>query len=223
MSKVELVIYDMDGLMIDTEYASQEGWRVALAHYGFEMTNEFFSQLLGRSLSNNRNLMINHYGTTLDFEAVFERRMAFCNDYFREHGYVMKKGLLYSLDRVEQLGIKKCIATSTEQDSMEKKLEGLNLLPRFDGCITGDQVKEVKPNPEIFLKAARLFGIDPENCLVLEDSPAGVTAGHAAGMRVIMVPDMAQPDEELVKKLYAICEDLEEAAELISRICLTKQ
>ena len=204
--------------MIDTEPVSKEGWRLALKHYGYNMTEEVFSQLLGRSLTTAQELLNGYYGPALDFDAVYKKRTAYRNAHVDKYGMTIKKGLLHILDRLEKLSIKKCIATSTERDSMEWKLKGLDLLPRFDGFVTGDQVKEVKPSPEIFLKAAHLFGTGPENCIVLEDAPSGAAAGHAAGMRVIMVPDMTQPDEDTLGKIYAVCADLEEAAEVISHL-----
>ena len=215
---VELVIFDMDGLMIDTEPLSKEGWRLALAYYGFEMHEELFSQLLGRNLTTARQLMCGYYGPDFDFDAVREKRTAFVEAHIKEQGISMKKGLLHILDCLDQMGVKKCIATSTEWEGMENKLGQLGLLSRFDGFVTGDQVKLSKPNPEIFLKAASLVGIDPVNCIVLEDSPAGVAAAYEAGMRSIVIPDMAQPDQETLGKVYARCEDLIEAAELIDNL-----
>lgn len=216
--KLQLVIFDMDGLMIDTEPVSKEGWRLALAHYGYVMTDEFFSQLLGRSLVTAQNLLKNTYGSGADFDMIFKKRCEYRDAHVEKYGISIKKGLPQILDKIDVLGIKKCIATSTDKDGMEWKLKGLNLIERFDGFVTGDMVKEVKPNPEIFIKAAKLFGADPTACMVIEDSPSGVAAGYAAGMKVIMVPDMAKPDDADRNHIYAICADLEEAAEVISRL-----
>ena len=216
--KLDLVIFDMDGLMIDTEPISKEGWRQALAHYGFRMDEDFFSRLLGRGIDTARELMNDHYGTGFDFEKVREKRTAHMENHIKQNGLAMKKGLLHILNTLDQLGIKKCVATSTEWDSMERKLGSLGLLERFDGFVTGDQVQEGKPHPEIFLKAAKLIGVEPANCVVLEDSVVGVTAAYSAGMRPIMIPDMAQPDKATLSKFYARCEDLEQAAKVIESI-----
>jgi len=218
--KVELVIFDMDGLMIDTEPISKEGWKQALEHYGLELDETFFSRLLGRGIDTARELMNNHFGPDFNFEKVREKRTAHMENHIKQNGLSMKKGLLHMLDRLDQMGIKKCVATSTEWDSMERKLGSLGLLQRFDGFVTGDQVKEGKPHPEIFLKAANLIGAQPTNCVVLEDSIVGVTAAYSAGMRPIMIPDMAQPDKATLTKFYAKCDDLEEAAGIIEGIAL---
>ena len=216
--KLQLVIFDMDGLMIDTEPVSKEGWRLALSHYGYEMTDEFFSQLLGRSLITAQNLTKSYFGDDADFDAIYNKRCEYRDAHVEKYGISIKKGLLQILNIIDELGIKKCIATSTDRSGMDWKLKGLNLIERFDGFITGDMVKEVKPNPEIFIKAAQFFGTDPSACIVIEDSPSGVAAGYAAGMKVIMVPDMAKPGDADENHIYAICADLEEVAEVISRL-----
>ena len=216
--KLELIIFDMDGLMIDTEPVSKEGWRLALKHYGHDMPEELFGQMLGRTLLTARQLLCGFFGPDFDFDAVYKMRTATMENHIKEHGIGMKKGLLHILERIEQLNIKKCVATSTEWASMERKLGSLRLLERFDGFVTGDQVKEGKPNPEIFLKAAKLIGVEPVNCVVLEDSVAGVAAAYSAGMRPIMIPDLAQPDKATLTRIYAKCNDLEEAAMIIKNI-----
>jgi len=95
----------------------------------------------------------------------------------------------------------------------------VDVLHRFDGSVTGDEVKEGKPNPEIFLKAAKQMGISPEYCVVLEDSINGIAGAHAARMHPIMIPDLVPPNAETLAHIYAKCNDLVEAAELIATLC----
>ena len=215
---MELVIFDMDGIIIDTEPVSKEGWARALKYQGFGMEEAFFVQMLGRSVLVNEGLLRKEYGPKLDYPTLRKMRNDFVEEHMDKYGVKLKKGIKYMLDTLDGLGLKKCIATSTEWVAMERKLKGLDLIPRFDGIVAGDQVKNGKPHPEIFLKAADLIGIKPANCVVLEDSPAGITAAFAAGMRPIMIPDLVQPDEELQKKYYTKCKDLEEAAEVITKL-----
>jgi HAD superfamily hydrolase (TIGR01509 family) len=125
-----------------------------------------------------------------------------------KHGVTVKTGAFELLDYLDEKGIKKCVATSTEYESMARKMKAAGLFDRFDGFVTGDQVENGKPHPEIFLKAAAQVGVPPENCLVLEDSSAGIVAAYAAHMRPIMVPDMAKPDIKAKTRAYAICDDL---------------
>ena len=212
---VKLVIFDMDGLMIDSEHISKELWRQALEHHGYKMDEGFFSQLLGRNVATARQLMHEHYGPDFDFDTVRGMRTKLMDDHIDQKGIEIKKGLLHLLDKLDQLGIKKCVATSTDWHRMSKILDKLNLSPRFDGFMTGDRVQRGKPDPEIFLKAAELIGFTPEECIVLEDSTAGAKAGYAAKMRTIVIPDIAELDKEMNDKIYAKCSDLEEAAKII--------
>jgi len=212
----------MDGLMIDSEPMSKESWRLALELSGYPMEEDFFSKLLGRNIVTARELMNSHYGPNFDFEKVRQLRNEKMEALIMENGLKMKKGLLHMLDSLDKLQIKKCVATSTEWAGMEWKLKMVGIFDRFDDIVTGDQVKIGKPNPEIFLKAAKKMGVEPANCIVLEDSDAGVEAGYTAGMRTIVIPDMAMPSAATLSRVYAQCEDLVKAAELIHYIADAK-
>jgi len=214
-SKVELVIFDMDGLMIDSEPMSKESWRLALELSGYPMEEDFFGKLLGRNIVTARELMNSHYGADFDFEKVRQLRNKKVKELIDANGLQLKKGLPQMLDILDKLQIKKCVATSTEWEGMEWKLKMVGIFDRFDNIITGDQVKVGKPNPEIFLKAAKQMGVVPANCIVLEDSDAGVEAGYSAGMRTIVIPDMAKPSAATLSRVYAECENLLEAAEIV--------
>jgi len=213
---IKLVIFDMDGLMIDTEPISKEYWKQALEFRGLDFREDVFLQMIGLGVDNCAALMRKHYGEDFDFEASHAKRAIYMKEYIETHGVPIKKGLIYMLNRLDELGLKKCIATSTERSSMEKKLTHAGILHRFDGSVTGDEVQEGKPNPEIFLKAAKQIGILPEHCIVLEDSINGIAGAYAAGMHPIMVPDLVPPNAETLARIYAKCNDLEEAAELIA-------
>ena len=214
--RLELVIFDMDGLMLDTELTSKEGWRLGLKHYGLDFPEELFNRLLGSTIDTVRKILTEHYGADLDFDSVRAMRRAYVAEQVEKHGILMKKGLIHLLDRLDQLGVKKFIATSSDYSSMKARMDRHDLLSRFDGYITGDQVSQGKPNPEIFLRAASLMNVTAENCVVLEDSFNGIAAASAAGMRPIMVPDLIQPDRATLARIFAKCEDLEEAADVIA-------
>lgn len=216
--KLELVIFDMDGLMIDTEPTSKEGWRLGLEKYGFAFSAELFETLIGRNLHGLKEKMEEYYGSNFDFHKVRKVRADYMVKHITDGKLEMKKGLLDILDKLDELKLKKCVATSTDWDSMNFKLGTLNLLKRFDGFMTGDRVEKGKPNPEIFLKAAALLNVPYSSCIVLEDSINGIAAAHAAGMKSIVVPDTQQPDAETLKNVYANCADLVEAADVITRL-----
>ena len=241
--RIELVIFDMDGLMVDTESVMKKSWAYAIGQLtGLDFPDALFSKVVGRDAHADRYYFTRHYGDSLDFDAAEKMALDYKSNHIKTHGLVMKKGLLHILDTLDALksrkralhacltdesprnceavsyGIKKCVATSSIWSSMEEKLGSLNLLNRFDGFVTGDQVTKGKPNPEIFLKASKMMDVPPAHCIVLEDSQAGVAAAYSAGMRAIMIPDMAQPDAKTLTKMYAKCEDLIEAAEIIKKL-----
>jgi len=216
--KLEAVLFDMDGLMIDTEPISKAFWKQAIECQGFTMDEDFFAPLIGRTKSGVRDLLNNHYGPTFDFEKACAMRDKSMEDYVSKHGVSMKKGLIQILDCLDALGLKKAVATSTEMDSMKRKLKRIGVFDRFDAYVSGDQVQFGKPNPEIFLTAASRLGVLPQNCIVFEDSNAGISAAYDAGMRPILVPDMAITDKASYARIFAKCESLIEAVELVN-IC----
>jgi len=210
--RLELVIFDMDGVMIDTEPASKQGWITALEKYGLDLDEGLFIQMQGRNIQTTRQIMMQYFGEAFDFDGVLKRRSLYMEEYIAKEGLKTKPGLQQMLDKLDELSIKKCIATSTERESMERKLGDLGLMDRFDGFVTGDMVKEGKPNPAIFLEAAKMMGVKPENCIVLEDSLSGIGAAYSAGMRPIMIPDLTEPDLAARSRIFAKCKTLSEAA-----------
>ena len=222
---IKLAIFDMDGLMLDTETIAKKTWRQALEFYGHVFDDSFYNTLIGKNSAAARLLMYEHYGENFDLVTIHQMQSALAKKHIETFGITTKKGLLPLLDYLDRVSIKKCIATSTAQDYMQykmKNLGGVDLLSRFDGYVTGDQVENSKPHPEIFLKAAALVGVAPSDAIVLEDSAAGVAAGASAGMRVFLVPDMVEPDAETVALAFAKCEDLNEVLINIASKMLTK-
>ncbi|MCL1997402.1 MAG: HAD family phosphatase [Turicibacter sp.] len=215
---MKLVIFDMDGVLIDSEPPSKEAWRLALEHYGYKLDDAFFAKMvMGRNLAAIRAVMNEHYGDgSFDFDLILKRRADYMDKYINDGKLKIKYGLIEMLDRLNALNIKSCVATSTNRKNMTKRLSLLNIIDRFDGFVTGDEVTNSKPDPEIFLKAAKIMDVNPQDCIVIEDSPNGIAAAVAADIRVIMIPDTIAPTEELSKQVYAVCQNLIEAADLIA-------
>jgi len=214
---IKLVIFDMDGLMLDTESIYKKYWEQIMHERGLETPDTIFQQLIGCGKDKAKKIIAAHYGDDFDNKTVREQLLLRVRRHIDTQGVPLKKGLLHILDRLEKTKTKKCVATSSERGVMEGLLTKLNLMHRFDGFVTGDRVRAGKPDPEIFLKAAHEMNEPPETCIVLEDSNAGISAAYAAGMRSILIPDLARPSQETLKRIYARCTDLEEAAEIISR------
>jgi HAD superfamily hydrolase (TIGR01509 family) len=156
--------------------------------------------------------MSEYMGYAFDFDEAYTIRSSYVQQHVDKHGVKMKAGLLELLDTVDKLGIKKCIATSTDLKRARALLSIVGIADRFDRIVGGDNIKNSKPDPEIFIKAASDCGVKAENCLVLEDSETGIEAAHKAGMRSIMVPDMFVPEISTMVKVSSICRDLHEVA-----------
>jgi len=210
-----LVIFDMDGTMLDTEPVSCRGMIVAAAEQGYELPDGLFEQLIGRNRAHAQRLILEMVGPDFDFDRGMETHQAFIDNFFMEHGAPIKKGLPELLTKLEGMGIKKCVATSTNRESAIRKLDYAGIAHRFEVIVGGDDVVESKPDPEIFLKAAAFCQVTPADSLIIEDSPAGGMGAFNAGIPFILVPDMAVLGEDVLKKAAYVCKDLFEVADLL--------
>jgi len=218
INKPKLVIFDMDGTMLDTEMLSIKGWEIAVKQQVPDVSQELFVEtfhkMIGTNAANCRRIA-HELMPEFDFEKGYDVSYAYMDEYIKIHGVPLKTGLLELLDKLEQLNIRKCVATSTAKQRATRKLQLANIAHRFEIIVGGDEVTHSKPNPEIFLKAANACGIAPENCLVLEDSAAGVESGHKAGMQVIVIPDLVPPNATTLDMANVMCKNLCEVADLL--------
>jgi len=196
----ELIIFDMDGLMFDTEKISFISWRDAAALYGYEIDDEIFRKTIGANLISTKDIYIKHFGISFPIEEIISERVRISEELIKLKGLPIKKGLYELLDYLNQANIKKAIATSTSRNRALKLLKLAGIDNNFDYVLCGDEIEKSKPDPEIFLKVSDKLGCSPNKCLVLEDSEIGIEAAHKAGMFPIMIPDMKEPNE-LIKTL----------------------
>ena len=143
-------------------------------------------------------------------------RRKYFDDYIRKHGLPVKPGLSELLDFLASEHIGTAIASSNDRDKIDRNLRLAGLEDYFNTIISGEDIVESKPDPEIFLKAAGELGVAPENCLVLEDTPRGAEAAEAAGIPVILVPDMISPDGEAASRAEAVLKDLFQVREYLA-------
>lgn len=211
------VIFDMDGLIFDTENLYTEAWIHAGQETGYPITRAFMLNMRGADRTRSERLFRETFGATFPVEKLRSIRTAYVDAHMARHGVPIKKGLIPLLNHLKENRYKVALATSTARETAEKflKLAGVDLY--FDYCIFGDQVANCKPDPEIFIKASKGLGTAPESCFVFEDSIFGVTAAHRAGCKVIMVPDGIEPDRETETYLYAKCESLLEGLEVLRK------
>lgn len=205
---IKAVIFDMDGLMFDTERLAGTGMIEALAAQGLQAGEELLVKLIGRNTESTRRILLEAYGGRLDFAAAVAGMDAYIERYITGHGTPVKPGLYALLDKLDELRLPRAIASSSPMERILRNIEMAGLSGRFDAIVCGDEIARSKPAPDIFLAAAKALGAEPASCMVLEDSPSGVEAGKRAGMKTVMVPDLCAPGEAEKAGLYALAETL---------------
>lgn len=212
MQDPSAVILDLDGLMIDTERVARKAWLRAASELGHTIDESLFSRLSGRRAQDIRSIVIDVQGEDFPYSEVRERRNRYLIEAFAQGEVGRKAGLSELLETIEELGLDVAIATSGRRDATAQKLAAVGLSDRFEIIVTGDDIENGKPAPDIFLEAARRLGVPPAECVVLEDSNAGARAAHAAGMRVIVIPEFREPAEDVLAKAWRVLPSLHVAA-----------
>ena len=209
------VLFDMDGLLLDSERVALAIMSACAAELGLVWNHQVGLRIIGRSVIDSNRILREHYGDDARLDALPGAFRTRYDRHIDDHAIPLKPGVMQLLDLLDAHGIAHAVATSTQRERAARKLERNGLLPRFDALVGGDDVERGKPAPDIFLAAARALGVAPARCLVLEDSNAGARAGLAAEMAVVMVPDLLEPDAAVIA-LGAHCQPslLEVAAQL---------
>ena len=215
MENVKAVIFDMDGTLIDTEKIYRLIWPITLQEMGLTMLEEHYMAMrsLGRPFAPVQ--MKEWYGQDFDYDGARARRKVKFENYIAEHGIQCKKGAIELLEYLHSQGIITAIATATDMERATRYLEMTGLTNHFDKVISATQVKEGKPSPDVYLFACEQLGLQPSECVAVEDAPNGITSAYRAGLRVIMVPDQSQPDEDTMAKLTHCVNSLDEIIGLL--------
>ncbi len=211
------VLFDMDGLLLDTEPLSRDAWRMAAREHGYDMTDEIIGSITGTTRSGAKERLLKTFGSDFDFDTVSALRGRHVETLKKQRGVTVKKGVVNLLNLLDEKRVPYCVATSTKRERAYNLLKEAGLESRFKKIIGGDSITNGKPDPEIFLKAAEEMDASPADCLALEDSRLGAQAAFNGGIRVIVVPDIQLPDAETYARAYAVCESLDDAAALITR------
>jgi len=214
-NSIQLVIFDMDGLMFDTERLGVEGWKYAFESFNLPIPMSILVKKIGLNSIDSRKLFEEELGSKFDYEKVKEVKREYVIKYISEYGTPKKKGLIELLDYLEKNKIKKAVATSRSKKMANFYLDKSGIKESFDKIITGDMVVKGKPNPDIFLYTSQELMVDPKNSIVLEDSINGIKAANNAKMLSIMIPDLVTDVEEVSTHYYAKCNDLLEVIKVL--------
>ncbi|MDE6953531.1 MAG: HAD family phosphatase [Erysipelotrichales bacterium] len=212
---IKAVIFDMDGLMIDSERVTYNGYKKVLGDMGLDITEEFYTTLLGRTIETAKQLFENVYGKDFHLDDVIPLVHKYMADLFDNEGVPVKKGLVDLLKYLKDNNYKTVVATSSQRKRVDHILNIANISQYFDDSICGDEVTHGKPNPEVFLRACEKAGVSPEEALVLEDSEAGIQAAYSGKIKVICIPDMKYPEEAYASKTTKILPSLEEVIDYL--------
>jgi HAD superfamily hydrolase (TIGR01509 family) len=215
--KPHAVVFDMDGLIFDTESLYRDAMIGAAIECGHVMQLPLYLSTIGLSGESTRALLDAHYGQAFDFDAFWE----IASKQFRamvEVRLCLKTGVVELLDALDEAGLSRAIATSSRHHDVRRHLAAHGLRERFQAVVAEGDYAHGKPNPDPFLKAAERLGVAPELCLALEDSYNGVRAAASAGMMTIMVPDLLDPTEEMHRLCVLIARDLHEVHDLIRAV-----
>ena len=201
------VVFDMDGVLLDTEPLYRDAMRAACRDLGFELSDELHLAQVGMPAEAGDALMVKALGPNFPLQTY--------NDYCRRmmaemtaDGVPVKDGARELLFELKVRGIPAAVATSTGRPTAPNRLRAAGLDAFFAAVVTRSDVTNGKPHPEPFLLAAERLGVDPALCLALEDSHNGIRAAHAAGMRAIMVPDLLQATEDIMRLCHAVMPSL---------------
>ena len=214
MNDIKAVIFDMDGVLLDSESLSDKTWEKAAEDFKISLSTETLNKCRGRNKNDTIQILKDFYGSDFPSHQFLERTS--------ELFYQMEQnGLLhlmpYAKECLEYLKSKYrlALASSTRKESVYRQLKNLGLFSYFETLTTGDMVIHSKPEPETYTIACKSINENPENCIAIEDSPNGIKSAFSAGLKTIMVPDRIKPTSEIEKLCWKIVPSLNKIKEIL--------
>ncbi len=212
---IRAVVFDLDGLMLDTEPSYKYAWQRAARDLGYELEDSLYDTLIGRCEMDSEAELTRAFGREFSIPEFRRHWSEHWRTRVEESGVPTKDGLLELLSLLEERGIPLAVATSSDHRRAGFSLCSAGLDRRIPVIVAGDQVAKGKPAPDIFLEAARRLGVEPRNCVALEDSDAGILSAVAAGMTALMIPDLQDPSEAAVRSAFRVLPSLRDATPVL--------
>lgn len=216
---IRAVLFDMDGVLFDTETLGFQAMQGIAADLGYKVDRAFYQTTLGVPNAEGEQIYLNALGQDFPYGVAMERFCAFFSDYNRKHPLPRKTGLMDCLGGLKERGLKVVLATSTVRPLVEEYFAAMpDIAAMFDGKVCGGEVPSGKPAPDIYLAAARTAGCKPHECVGVEDSFSGVRSVCAAGAHCVMIPDLLPYSERFEPYVNTVLTSLHELCPLIDRL-----
>lgn len=214
--KYKAVVFDMDGVIFDSERLVLECWKEAAERYGIKDIDKVFYKCIGTNRAQTKEITMNYYGPDFAYEEFRKEASILYHSRYDDGRLPMKPGVVELLEFLREHGFAVAVASSTRYEVVHQEISDAGILPYFESLTCGDMVTVSKPNPEIFIKACEALSVAPEEAIAIEDSFNGIRAAHRAGMFPVMVPDMVAPDAEMQELAGKILDNLHEVREWLS-------
>ena len=216
MKKFKAVVFDMDGVIFDSERCIMETWIVLAEKYGIKGIEDVFLACTGTNAAKTRQICLDAYGEDFPYEKYESESMKMYHEKYDGGRLPIKPGVFELLDYLKSIGVKIALASSTRRESVIRELTEGGVIKYFDEIVAGDMVSKSKPDPQIYLKACEAIGVAPEDCYAIEDSYNGIRSAAAGKLRPIMIPDLRPADDEMKMLSEAVLDTLNDVVTYLS-------
>lgn len=211
----EAVVFDMDGVIFDSERAVMNCWLELAQKYNIKDIEKPYFACVGTTMTRTREIMLETYGEDFPYDEYARESSLMYHEKYDGGKLPMKPGVMELLSYLKEKGKKIALASSTRRETVTNQLRWAGIIDYFDVIICGDMVARSKPAPDIFLKACQELGVSPENTYAIEDSYNGIRAAHAGQLRPIMVPDLLEANDEMRGMAECVCDNLNEVIDYL--------
>lgn len=215
---IKAVIFDVDGTLLDTERIYVHAWKEAGKSMGYDIPDSVMLRTRAVNKVDAKKIFAEALGENFSYETVHKIRTKIAEDIIHSRNDLLRPGVLPTLEYLRKRQLPIAVASSTKLDKTEDHLQHTGLLANFQVVVGGDMVQKSKPNPDIFLLAASMLGVPPENCLVVEDTPAGIEAAHAAGMCPVLIPDYVTPNEQTKALCFRVLQQMDQLIPILEEL-----